>query len=161
MIDNNYFSFYWENPFKTYNKIKKYFRPLKIKYQFNILEGREPKILSINTFDLIWKDKWNTPRHEFNPRIEISLFNYFHWRIYFIPEGEDSISDMVYWEAALYWIYYNEPLHIAIKNSIGWSNYNKDTNEYEPMVFKILKEPWQTMYDNKQLPRIKYKDTTL
>ena len=159
MIDNNYFSFYWENPLKTYKKIKKYFRPLKMRGRLTMLKGREPKILSVNAFDLMWKDKWNTPRHEYNPRIEISLFNYFHWRIDFTL-GDDSMDDMVYWESALNWLYYKKPLHRAIKSSTGWSSYNKETDKYEPMVFNILKEPWQTMYNNKELPKLYYESTT-
>lgn len=157
---NEYFDFYWENPFKTYNKIRKYFRPLKAKCQLTKLKGREAKILSINAFDLMWKDKWSSPRHEFNPRIEISLFNYFHWRIDFTLGDDETMNDMVYWEAALWWLYYKKPLHKAIKSSTGWSHYNKETDKYEPMVFKILKEPWQTMYDNKELPIIFYESTT-
>ena len=156
---NDYFDFYFENPLKTYKKIKKYFRPIKPKVQFTLLKGREAKILTINSFDLMWKSKWDTPRHEFNPRIKISLFNYFNIFITFTI-GDDSMDDMVYWEAALYWLYYKKSLHSAIKSATGWSDYNKETGKYEPMTFNILKEPWQTMYNNNQLPKIKYESTT-
>lgn len=35
MIMNKYFDLYWENPLTTYNKIKKYFKPLKPKIHFD------------------------------------------------------------------------------------------------------------------------------
>ena len=156
---NDYFDFYFENPLATYNKIKQYFRPLKTKWSLYKGAGREAKILSISSFDLMWKDKWYTPRHEYNPRVEISLFNYFHWKMEFTLK-EDGMDDMVYWEAALQWVYYKKPLHKAIKESSGWSNYNKETDKYEPMQFRILREPWQSMYDNRHLPELYYENTT-
>lgn len=158
MLQNKYFDFYFENPFKTYNKIKDYFRIIKPKFQINWFKSNKAKILEINSFDLMWKDKWNSPRHEFNPRILISIFNYLHIRIDFTI-GEDSMHDIVYWEAALWWLYYNKPLHKAFKYSSGWSDYDEKTNSYKPMSFHILKEPWQTMYNNKQLPEITYENS--
>ena len=154
----DYFDFCITNPFKLYNKINKYFKPLKSKLYFNNMKGHSAKILEICSFDVTWKDKWNSPRHEFNPRIMISLFNRFHWRIEFTLNG-DYMEDMVYWEAALSWLFYEKPLHKAIKESTGWSHYNKETDKYEPMQFKLLRESWQSMYDNKQLPEIYYEDT--
>lgn len=158
MLQNKYFDFYFENPFKTYNKIKDYFRIIKPKFQIAWFKSNKAKILEVNSFDLMWKDKWNSPRHEFNPRILISIFNYLHIRIDFTI-GEDSMHDMVYWEAALWWLYYNKPLHKAFKYSSGWSDYDEKTNSYKPMSFHILKEPWQTMYNNKQLPEITYENS--
>ena len=71
-----------------------------------------------------------------------------------------SLDDMVYWEAALYWLYYNLSLSEAIDEAVGWSYYNKETNEYELIKFELLKEPWQTMYINKELKEIMYESTT-
>lgn len=159
MISNDYFDFYWENPLKTYRTVKHIFRPLKPKLSFECYKAREAKILSINSFDVIWKDKYDTPRHEFNPRIEISIFNYFHIRINFTLDSDDSLDDMVYWEAILWWKYYNKDLQTAIDESVGWSTYNKETNEYEPMKFRLLKEPWQTDYENKLLKDFMYEST--
>lgn len=159
MLQNKYFDFYFENPFKTYNKIKDYFRIIKPKFQIGWFKSNKAKILEINSFDLMWKDKWNSPRHEFNPRILISIFNYLHIRIDFTI-GEDSMHDMVYWESALWWLYYNKPLNKAIEYSSGWSDYDEETNSYKPMSFCILKEPWHTLYNNKQLPEFTYESTT-
>lgn len=159
MINNKYFDIYVENPLKSYNKIKKYFKALKPRFNIGFYKGNGPKILMLNSFDIAWKDKWNTPRHEINPRIAISLFNYIHINIEFTLK-EDSMNDMVYWEAALYWLHYKKSLHRAVKNATGWTQYNEQTKKYEPIPFQILKEPFQTMYNNHNLPIIKYEDTT-
>ena len=158
MIYNKYFDIFVENPLKSYNKIKKYFKPLKPVFTIGFHKSKESKILKLNCFDVAWKDKWNSPRHELNPRISISLFNYIHIIIEFTTK-EDSISDTVYWEAALYWLYYNKSLHRAVKNAVGWTQYNETTKRYEPIPFVLLKEPYQTMYNNHELPIIKYEDT--
>ena len=36
---------------------------------------------------------------------------------------------------------------------------NKETNEYEPIKFRLLKEPWQTDYENKLLKDFMYEST--
>jgi hypothetical protein len=159
MIMNKYFDLYWENPLTTYNKIKKYFKPLKPKIYFDCYRSSCAKILEFNSFDILWKDKYDSPRHERNPIITISLFNYIHIRIEFVM-SDDSLDDMVYWEAALYWLYYNLSLSEAIDEAVGWSHYNKETNEYELIKFELLKEPWQNMYVNKELKEIMYESTT-
>lgn len=154
----NYFDIYITNPFRLYNKIKKYFRPLKFKIYFSRMFGNCAKILEITSFDLTWKDKWHSPRHEYNPRINISLFNYFHWRIELTLDG-DMMNDMVYWESALSWMYYNKSLPQAIKSCTGWKQFNKETGQEETITFKLLNEPWQTQYDNQTLENIIYEDT--
>ena len=75
---NTYIDFYWENPLRTYNKVKKYFKRIKPKFQWTFGFRNKAKILEINSFDLMWKDKWNSPRHEYNPRMFFSLFNFIH-----------------------------------------------------------------------------------
>ena len=96
MVYNEYFDICVENPLKSYNKIKKYFKALKPRFKIGFYKGNGSKILMLNSFDITWKDKWNTPRHEINPRISISLFNYIHINIDFTLK-EDSMNDMVYW----------------------------------------------------------------
>lgn len=158
-IQNNLFDIYWENPLKTYMKIKRFFLPLKPKIRCNFQYYKNcAKILEFSSFDVLWKDKYDTPRHEISPRISISLFSCIHIMINFIAD-RDSMSDMVYWEAALYWLYYDKTLNEAIQESTGWSTLNKETGKYEEIPFVILKEPWQTMYLSKQL-NFKYGDTS-
>lgn len=158
MIMNKYFDLYWENPLKTYNKIKKYFKPLKPVIHVDCYKSSCAKILEINSFDVLWKDKYDSPRHERNPIITISIFNYLHIRINFTMYDE-SLDDMVYWEAALNWLYYKLSLSEAVDESLGWSHYNEETKEYEPIKFELLREPWQSMYINKTLKEIMYENT--
>ena len=154
MVNNKYFYWYYENPLKTYKKIKTYFLPLKTKWSFSFGKGNGAKIFDFSCFDLTWKDKWNSPRHEFSPRIKISLFNRFHLLITYTVG--DSMNDMAYWEAALWWLYFGKSLPDAVKRSSGWQEYNKETDCYEDMKFTILREPWHTMYNNNDLPKLKY-----
>lgn len=152
---NKLFNFYFENPLKTYNKIKKYFKPLTTKIEISFYKSNKAKILEIYSYDLMWKDKYNSPRHEYNPRIFIHLFNYIHIYINYIID-DNSINDMIYWEAALYWLYYEKTLKEAIKESSGWTEYDKIQKCYIQIKFRILKEPYQTMYNENKLPEIKY-----
>lgn len=144
---NKYFDFYWENPLKTYNLVKKYFRDIKPKFKWAFGKRHKAKILELKAFDLTWKDKWNSPRHEYNPYIYFSLFNYIH--LYIEWTLGDSMEDMVYWEAILDWMYYGKSLQEACTN--GWSQYNKELGEYEQLIFTVLKKPYQTMYNNNEL----------
>lgn len=152
---NKYFDIYIENPLKTYNKIKKYFKPIKPKFQIYFGLRNSAKIVELNIFDLTWKDKWNSPRHEFNPRLMFSLFNVIHIYIEWTLK-QDSMDDMVYWEIALNWLYYGKDLAKAIKLSSGWSQYNEDTDSYELIRFEVLKPEYQQLYNNNELPKIMY-----
>lgn len=156
---NKYFDFYWENPLKTYNLVKKYFRDIKPKFQWKFGKRRKAKILELKAFDLTWKDKWNSPRHEYNPHIFFSLFNYIHLYVEWTL-GTDSMQDLVYWETALTWLYDKVSLPDAFDDCGGWTEPDEETGEYRPIKFTILKEPWQTMYNNNELPKIKYESTT-
>ena len=154
---NKYFDIYIENPLKTYNKIKKYFLPLKPKFSWSFGKGNKAKILDIKSFDVFWKDKWDSPRHEYNPRIMISLFNYIHFYIDFTLDRGGMI-DMVYWEAILDFIYYGKNLQDAC--TTGWTDFNEETQSYEKMTFVMLKESYQNQYMNNELTNIHYEGTT-
>lgn len=164
MINNKWITLYLKNPLKTYNKVKEIFKPLTCKIDFGKLQqvGGFPvytnhvsKILDIRVFDVQWKDKFNSPRHEHNPCINITLFR--RWKMLitwnFIDfNGEDH--SMEYWETILSWMYYDKDLNMSIKESTGWykfENGNKIYNEYE-----LLRRNWQFMYEMGDLPSLKY-----
>lgn len=157
MYSNKYFEWYWENPLKTYNKVKEYFLPIKPKFQWSFGKLQKAKILEINSFDLTWKSKWNEPRHEYNPRIFISLFNYIHLYIEWTL-NKDSMDDMVYWEAVLNWIHYGKSLQEACTN--GWSYWDDKTQQYERMSFTLLNDPYQIEFDNNKLTNLYYEGNT-
>ena len=122
----------------------------------SMCKSNKAKIFELNSFDVLWKDKYDTPRHEFNPRIMLSLFNYIHLYIWF--NVEDSFSDMVYWESILTWIYYDRGLCDSIKECTGWTQFNEEGEE-EFIKFKLLKEPYQTLLENNKLINIIYENT--
>lgn len=118
-INNILFDIYIGNPFKTWWKARKYFKRPKATIQIGLFKENFrfniSKILYISIHDIEWKDKWNSPRHEDNPLIFISLFKYF-W-IYIEPHiqyynefGEKKDGDLYYWEYLLNYLYYKKRL---------------------------------------------------
>lgn len=102
------------NPFKTMNKLKGVFLPLKCKfyhgrnslYSDNIhLWNRYNKWIDIQIHDVNWKDKYATPRYEYSPIIAFTFFGYttyWTWEVY--PHWSGFIDE--YWEQALWYLYY-------------------------------------------------------
>lgn len=117
------------NPFKTYNKIKKVFIPLKIKFRcsvkswYPVLWCSKPAYIHILSSDVMWKDKWDTPRFEVVPYFWIHLFG-----LNFIWYLNSSDSNYRYWEQALWYLYY--------------SSYNKEKKGYDPLDINRAKESW-------------------
>lgn len=124
---------YLRNPFKTYKKIRKVFVSLKLKFSFGKLEriplifiGCPANILDIKGFDVLWKDKYDTPRYEEFPHFRIILFKKYYFMIYLTCENNSD-----YWEQALWYLYYyntisygcNEPNIEKAKESWPWQNY--------------------------------------
>lgn len=153
IIHNKWIDWFWENPLKTYNKVKKYFLPIKPQFQWTFGFRNKARILELNSFDLTWKDKWNSPRHEYNPRLFFSLFNYIHLYIEWTV-SKDSLDDTAYWEAVLDWMYYGKDLQKAC--TTGWCDWNKETQTYEKIKFILLREPYQTMFENNELNNLYY-----
>ena len=112
-----------ENPFKTWWKARKYFRFPDIRitisnnsyiYPYASSKWRG-KILDIDIHDVMWKDKYNSPRHERNPLIYICLFSLISlWIVFpksYINEfGEREDASYAYWEYMLQYLYYSKHL---------------------------------------------------
>lgn len=120
-----WFNIWIENPFKTWWKARKYFKRPKIHFTFHLVHIYGPypyatyyrlgKILDISANDVMWKDKYDTPRHERSPYIFICLFRKFGLSIttridYYNEFGEVERGDMYYWEYLLNYLYYNKDL---------------------------------------------------
>lgn len=118
---------YIENPFKTWWKARKYFKRPKTQVKFffctkacmipspYVWVGALGRILDIHISDLMWKDKWHSPRHERNPNIFICFFRLFGVaivpKVYSIDEfGQKIDFDMHYWEYLLNYLYYSNSL---------------------------------------------------
>lgn len=125
----NWFNVSISNPFKNWWKARKYFKAPKTEIHFFCTKQsainhcpygwREliGKFLSIELHDVRWKDKWNSPRFEYNACIFISLFRRFGFmiypRIYGIDEfGQKIDRDMYYWEYLLDYVHYTNKLKI-------------------------------------------------
>lgn len=117
-----WFYWHWENPMKTYNKVRKYFKRPKCTFlYFKLPKGyvsyTEAKILSVNASDMEWKSKYGTPRHEYNPYISIVLFNKFKFRWEFSYNELDTCT----WETILDFLYfkpYKGDLVKAVLNNV-------------------------------------------
>ena len=114
-----------ENPFKTWWKARKYFKRPSLKFHFGLLKYSFPyanrnyigKIIDISIQDVMWKDKYNSPRHERNPYVWICLFRLFRFeistRINTLTEtGKVEDRSMFYWEYLLNYLYYSKSLKI-------------------------------------------------
>ena len=113
------------NPFKTWWKARKYFKRPSIKCHFGLLKYSFPyanrdyigKIIDISIQDVMWKDKYNSPRHERNPYVWICLFRLFRFeigtRINALTEtGKVEDRSTFYWEYLLDYLYYSKSLKI-------------------------------------------------
>ena len=156
-MKNNYFWINLENPFKTYNKINKYFKSLKPQFYIGRTWGYNSRILDIVCYDVCWKSKWDSPRHEWDPYFKLALFNLFEFRITwsYINSSGDNES-MEYWESALNWLYFNKDLQSSVEDATGWQHLNPETNTWEDKKYNFLREPYQQYYDNGNLNEIYY-----
>lgn len=108
-----YFYIDISNPKKTLNKVKGIFKPLKLRFEFVksifapalILWCSKPSYIQIIFHDVMWKDKFNSPRYESRPYIWIHLFNLnFVW--YWTLNLHQQHREDEYWEQALWYLYY-------------------------------------------------------
>lgn len=151
MINNRYFNILIQNPLKTWWRARKYFKMPKIRihkigklfpktihtqfgdYVDNGLNycpyaclDSIGDILSIYSADVMWKDKWDSPRHERNPIIWIVFFKRIGFCITFNITYKDELGkvesgDMYYWEFLLTYLYYNHDIKSALLASNGWT----------------------------------------
>lgn len=131
-FNNKYISIDIENPFKTWWKAKKYFKFPELyirctnKYHSNYW-------FYIEAFDILWKDKWDSPRHEISPRITIVIFKKFALSISI--EGDVEYS-WIYWETILDYLYYTKDLKKALENNSGWKTFKENEINVETICLK-------------------------
>lgn len=124
------------NSFKTMNKLKGIFKPLRCFFKLGfgewnyspVLWCSRPSIIQVVIRDVMWKDKYDSPRYEnVPPYIWIHLYKInfiWYWDLY--PHQIMDTSD--YWEQALWYLYYT-PEHTIEKARETWPW--KDTYEYK------------------------------
>lgn len=69
--------------------------------------------------DLGWKDKYDSPRHEWNPSYQIWFFKWQYIVFYGSPDGNDSR----YWEQYLWYSKYSNKSIIEAKMSWPWVDF--------------------------------------
>lgn len=123
------------NCYKTLNRIKGVFKLPNCIFRCgkNVSMLYSPifgKWLDIHIGDVMWKDKFDTPRFERGPIIRISIFKYsfmFYWT---------CVDANQYWEQVLWYLYYkntgfyglvDSPDVSKARESWPWKDY--DTNE--------------------------------
>lgn len=103
--------------------------------------NRVGKIIDIWSSDVMWKDKYDSPRHERDPFIWICFFKTFGFSInfkinYVDEEGKICDGGMYYWEYLLDFLYYRKDLTKWDK----WENYYTKTITPTPKF--SLKKEW-------------------
>lgn len=146
-----------ENPFKTWWKAREYFKRPKLRFSTFSTSWRSYKhggrILEIDCLDVMWKDKFNSPRHERSPYISILFFNKLGIRVdfhidYYDEFGEKQNGDMEYWEYLLEWLYYKEKSTLKcysgwtgnsqLYKTVKWGNAEDGSeDEHIPMTYTI------------------------
>lgn len=69
-----------------------------------------------------WKDKFNTPRHEWDPAFYLYFFGLQFCIFWGAPNKDDDHN--VYWEMILWYLHYSDKDIEKAKNTWGWVDYN-------------------------------------
>lgn len=119
--------YHWWKVRKQFKRPKAHFSFLKNFWTFGLPIRKEyyNPILDIGFYALGWKDKFNSPRHEWDPMINIVFFRKWHlfWVFNWVKKGdhESSVKSMATWEAILDILYYKHTLEKAIEDNT-WSS---------------------------------------
>lgn len=121
------------NPWYHWWKARKYFKRPKAHFLFRknfwtfglpIRRDYYSPVIDIGFHALGWKDKWDSPRHEWDPMICITFFRTWHLLWIFnwaTKHKKDSITgSMATWEAILDYTRYDKSLSYVVDNHI-WS----------------------------------------
>jgi len=123
----------YRNPLYPWWKARKYFKRPKAHlimgkdiWFFGLYANRNyyNRILTIQLSSLGWKDKFDFPRHEWDPFINICFFRHYHiiWVFNWIDKkDQDSYTrSSATWEAILDYTRYDKSLSYVVDNHI-WS----------------------------------------
>lgn len=116
-----------ENIFKTWWNARKVFKRPKIVFYLGkwvtglpIYRKNISYPLGICSYDIIWKDKYNTPRFEYPPTINIVFLRRYQLLIW-MKQDED------YWEQLLWYLYYSNSNLEESKETWPWMKDGKST----------------------------------
>ena len=127
------------NPFRTMNKLKGVFKPLKCYFRFGQPNKwySKPALIHIVSQDVGWKDKYNSPRFEGCPYIWIHIWKlnlYWFWGLHQFQFSKDED----YWEQALWYLHYygntsygsDKPDIRKARESWAWTIWNEKKNDW-------------------------------
>lgn len=145
------------NPFRTIWRCRKWFKMPKMKwyfYKYYKWKNDDTPFIYFESWDIMWKDKYDTPRHEYDPYIR---FIFFRWLCIDIKLMYDDVycNDNT-WEQMLWTYYYcDNDIRKAYRTWPWYSNDTKTTTwDKSMMTKKAIKElqniEWDTslMQDN-------------
>lgn len=128
----------YRNPFYVWWKCKKYFKRPKCHFIygkdiwfFGLYLNKKfyNPIVHFRMSALGWKWKYDEPRHEWDPFIQICFFRKYHliWVFNWIKKDDkqSSIRSMATWEAMLTYLYCNKNIHQSIVNNV-WKSGDED-----------------------------------
>jgi len=143
-----------ENPFKTMKQLKGVFRPLRKYFRMSFKEWdyspvlwcSRPSFIQIMTHDVMWKDKYDSPRYEVPPYIWIHVYKlnlvwYWDLPINLLKDSESHIDD--YWEQALWYLYYTNTISQVL---LGKSNIEMAKESWPWQDYETEKSTWNDKF---------------
>lgn len=127
------------SPFKTMKKLKGVFKPLRRYFRITFKEWdyspvlwcSKPSFIQIMTRDVMWKDKYKSPRYENPPYIWIHIYKLnlvWYWDLDNALKLNPTNYADDYWEQALWYLYY--------------ASYNRKKRGYDKLDINKAKETW-------------------
>lgn len=112
--------------FKEYRKVSSLFIEPSVRiYKYHTFKNWK-RMLYIDICPLIYKYKYDEPRHEFNPTMIVVLLGFFRWEITF---GAFDGDDYLYWESIIWMIDTNDIKRTYEENIWNGRNEEKITLE--------------------------------
>lgn len=124
----------YHSPYYCWNKVKKYFKKpdayfykgkIQWFYGFPMKKNYLNSIIDIRFRNLGWKDKYDSPRFEWNPYISIVFFRKYQLLWTFFYDKNDYCKNMATWEAILGMIYYNKSINEVYLDNLWFDEENK------------------------------------
>ena len=121
----------YRNPIRTVWKARKVFKFPRIKIYFGKYSGWgyheiDTFIFSLYSSDVLWKDKYDSPRLEYEPQISIVFFKYLQLYIRFVsPIPKDPIDDD-YYEQMIWFLNYSDGDIKKAKETWPWTKWNNE-----------------------------------
>lgn len=141
------------NPLRTWWKVRKNFKFPRLRFYFGKHTCGLPmhihdKPIHVWISDIMWKDKWYTPRHEYSPQIGIRFFK--KWQLLITFEAPCNGDNDQYWEQILWTLYYKKNDPVIAKHTWQWKDYKTQQSTWddkyltENAIWEILTYDYRT-----------------